>query len=110
MNDFLREIEDELSNKITNKIHLRIQQRNARKRTTTIEGLENLNGVDINLLLKEMRKRFSCTGALLAPERTGVHERTGAPVIKLTGDQRENVKNYLVRMKIVEIDDIVIHG
>ena len=101
MNDLVKEIEAELSNKISNKIHLRLHQRNAKKRTTTIEGLDMFS-VDINLLLKDMRKRFSCTGS--------IHKTDSGNVIKLTGDQRENVKNYLIRLKIVEIDDIVIHG
>lgn len=102
MNSFLKEIEDELSGKNNSKIHLRVQQRTARKRTTTIEGLNN-EIVDMKQLLKEVKKRFSCGGSIENSKEYGL-------VIKLTGDQRETMKNYIIRQQLAESENIIIHG
>lgn len=102
MNNFLKEIENELSGKNNNKIHLRVQQRTARKRTTTVQGLDT-EMIDIKSFLKDVKKRFSCGGSIENNKEYGL-------VIKLTGDQREIVKNYIIRQQIADYDDIIIHG
>lgn len=102
MNNFLKEIENELSGKNNSKIHLRVQQRTTRKRTTTIEGLNN-EIVDMKQFLKDVKKRFSCGGCIEKSKEHGL-------VIKLTGDQREDTKNYIIRLNMAEADDIIIHG
>lgn len=104
MNDFMKDLESELTGKgpAGPKVHLRVQQRTTRKSITTVEGVDP--DIDIKRLLKMMKKRFSCNGNIEDSEEYG-------KVIKLTGDQRENVRDLLVdTMKIVNSEDVVVHG
>lgn len=81
--------------------HIRIQQRNGRKSITTVQGLaEDLN---LKLILKTWKKSFTCNGAIVNDEEHG-------KVIQLQGDQRENVRDFLVSEEIIGKDDIVVHG
>lgn len=91
--------DDEL---ITTKIHLWLKQRNARKTITTIEGLnERLN---LKLLASHLKKTLNCNG------NVDVNKKTGCKVIRLTGDQREKVSQFLQRERIANDRDIIIHG
>lgn len=87
-----------------NKYHIRVQQRNGRKCITTLDGLEE--DLDLKRICKAMREAFSCNGNIkMKDDDTGV--------IQLQGDQRENIKQWLLDMEIIlknEVDRIVIHG
>lgn len=86
---------------IKNKYHIRVQQRNGRKCITTIDGLEE--DLDLKRICKAMREAFSCNGNIVTEEG----------IIQLQGDQRENVKQWLLEQEIVrknESDRIVVHG
>lgn len=79
------------------KVHIRIQQRTTRTYITVIDGLDQLN-LDLNKITKYMKKIFSCGGM-----------RTNN-IIKLQGDQRNNVKNFLINENIISSDNIIVHG
>ena len=49
--------------KKSNIVHIRIQQRNAKKTITTIEGLDT--SIDIKRLLKYIKKKFNCNGSII---------------------------------------------
>ena len=102
--NIVSDIEAELTGKSSSisEVHLRIQQRTARKSITIVE---NLNPeLDLKKILKFMRKKFSCNGNIEKDNKFG-------KVIKLSGDQRENVKNFLVNFaKVVNKEDIIVHG
>jgi len=87
------------------KIHLRTQQRNGRKCITIVEGLDE--DLDIKRIARAMRKGFNCNGSVEDDETYG-------SIIKLQGDQRENVAQWLLDQKILtkqEADErIVKHG
>ena len=88
-----------------NKYHIRVQQRNGRKCITTLDGLEE--DLDLKRICKAMREAFSCNGNVIMKE----DEEEG--VIQLQGDQRENIKKWLLEMEIIlknEADRIVVHG
>ncbi len=88
-----------------NKYHIRVQQRNGRKCITSLDGLEE--DLDLKRICKAMRNCFSCNGNVVMKEG----EDTG--VIQLQGDQRENIKQWLLDMEIIlksEVDRIVVHG
>jgi translation initiation factor 1 len=90
------------ANSIENiKIHLRIQQRTGKKSITTIEGLYD---IDFKEELKKMKKKFSCNGKIVSDD-----EDHGT-VIQLQGDQRLEIRNYLMEKYKYKVDDIVIHG
>lgn len=84
------------------KCHIRVQQRNARKYITIIEGLSP--DIDLKKVLKCMKKTLSCHGCI----KTDKDENQ---IIQLSGDQRRELVNFLVENKIVENKaDVVIHG
>lgn len=88
-----------------NKYHIRVQQRNGRKCITTLDGLEE--DLDLKRICKAMREAFSCNGNVIMKE----DEDEG--VIQLQGDQRENIKQWLLDQEIIlknEADRIVVHG
>ena len=90
---------------IERKIHLRTQQRNGRKCITTIEGLDK--DLDIKRIARAMRRAFNCNGSIEEDEQYG-------QIIKLQGDQRENIVQWLLDQEILtkqEADErIVRHG
>lgn len=86
------------------KIHLRIQKRNARKHITVAEGIYELDGINIKRLLRELRKKFCCMGSEVRDAKTD------AKFLQLSGDQRENLKTFLLAEGLVEKSQIVVHG
>ena len=87
-----------------NKYHVRVQQRNGRKCITTLDGLEE--DLDLKRICRAMRNAFSCNGNVTSKD-------DGGDVIQLQGDQRENIKQWLLEQEIIlknEADRIVIHG
>lgn len=85
-----------------NIVHIRIQQRNSKKTITTIEGLDT--SIDLKKLLKYIKKQFNCNGSIIKIEEDNIN------IIQLQGDQRENIKNFLIKENIISEDFIKIHG
>jgi translation initiation factor 1 len=83
------------------KIHVRVQQRNGRKCITTVAGLAD--DLDAKRICKAFKKNFSCNGAVQKDEEVG-------DVIQLSGDQRTNVKQFLVDQEICHGENVVLHG
>lgn len=87
-----------------NRYHIRVQQRNGRKCITTLDGLEE--DLDLKRMCRAMRNAFSCNGNVSKKDE-------GGEVIQLQGDQRENMKLWLLEQEIIqknEADRIVVHG
>ncbi len=86
------------------KLHIRIQKRNGKKSITMVEGFEE--DLDVKRICKAMRRQFNCNGNVIEDEESG-------EVIQLQGDQRENVKLWILDNEVIgknEADRIVIHG
>jgi translation initiation factor 1 len=83
------------------KVHVRVQQRNGRKCVTTVAGLAD--DLDVKRICKAFKKNFSCNGAVQKDEEVG-------EVIQLSGDQRTNVKEFLVDQEICHSENVVLHG
>ena len=79
-------------------IDIRVVQRNGRKTTTTIEGLELDN---LNDLLKHWKKKFSCNGSIAKDEQN---------IVILSGNQADLVKKFLLNEKLATENKIRIHG
>ena len=84
------------------KIHIRLKKRNARKSVTTAEGINET--FDLKKLISHLRHKFNCGGVVV------IDEDTGNKVIQLNGDQRENLKNFLINEEISNKSDIIVHG
>uniref|UniRef100_A0A7S1TLC9 SUI1 domain-containing protein n=1 Tax=Erythrolobus australicus TaxID=1077150 RepID=A0A7S1TLC9_9RHOD len=82
-------------------VHLRIQQRNGRKSLTTIQGLDAK--LDLEKLTKAFKKEFCCNGNVVNDKELG-------RVIQLQGDQRENVRKFLIAEEIASKTKIKVHG
>ena len=95
------------SNHILNKpkLHVRIQKRNGKKCITTAQGFEE--DLDVKRICKAMRKQFNCNGNVIHDKEKEID------VLQLQGDQRENVKEWILAQQIIpksEADRIVVHG
>ena len=82
-------------------IHIRLQQRNGRKSLTIIQGLDE--SIDFEKIIKSFKKEFCCNGFIVKDKQLGA-------VVQLQGDQRENVKNFLIQKEISCEKFITIHG
>ncbi len=96
-------------------VHIRLQQRNTRKTITTIQGLDDKN--DLGRLVQHFKKVsqlmisnsylllqiFQCNGTVIDHPEYG-------KVIQLAGDQRQLVKDFLVKVGIVSEEQCKMHG
>ena len=82
-------------------VHIRVQQRNGRKSLTTVQGLAT--DLDLPKILRALKKTFSTNGTILRDAEVG-------KVLQLQGDQRANVKDFLLKTHICEKNDIKVHG
>mmetsp|Transcript_43080 Transcript_43080/g.38318 ORF Transcript_43080/g.38318 Transcript_43080/m.38318 type:complete len:106 (+) Transcript_43080:82-399(+) len=82
------------------RVHLRVQQRRARKYWTTVQGLAD--DLDLLKILKYMKKMFNTNGNV-------VNDKMG-DVIQLQGDQRKNIYRFLTEFNIVPKTQITEHG
>lgn len=82
------------------KIHIRIIKRNARKSITTVEGLDTK--LDLKKMIKHLRHKFNCSGKIVSNEN--------ASVLQFSGDQRDNIRDFLIKEEIADKDSILVHG
>ncbi|CAE7860741.1 SUI1 [Symbiodinium sp. KB8] len=84
------------------KVHIRVQQRNGRKCITTVQGLDS--DLDLKRILKAIKKRYNCNGNIKNVKEYG-------EIIQVQGDQRANIKEFLLGEQIYESEDrLVLHG
>ena len=87
-------------NQESNKIHIRIKQRNGRKSITTIENLPL--DVDLTDLSKKMKKTFHCISTVVKSDNE--------KILQLSGDQRIVAKKFLVDNNIGTENSVITHG
>jgi translation initiation factor 1 len=97
-------IDSEDQKTVKQPIHIRLQQRNGRKCLTLIEGMSQPKP-ELDNIVRVMRKTFHVSGAILKSP-------AGLDVVQLTGDQRKNVQEFLVKHNLWKEDDppIKVHG
>ncbi|OAO15218.1 translation initiation factor sui1-like protein [Blastocystis sp. ATCC 50177/Nand II] len=59
--------------------------------------------LNLKLILKTWKRSFTCNGAIVDDEEHG-------KIIQLQGDQRTNVRDFLVNEEINRKEDIIVHG
>ena len=82
------------------KVHIRIKQRNGKKSITTIEGLSE--DLDKLVICKDLKKKLHCNGSIQTVD--------DVVAIQLFGDQRSSAKQFLIDNSIVAESEIIIHG
>ena len=83
-------------------IHISIQQRTARKHITIVSGFPYY--YDLPKVLKYIKKIFKCGGSLVRDKETNTS------VLQVTGDQRQNIRNFFVDYDVVDKESIILHG
>ena len=98
--DPLKDAEEQDSTAVKNVVHVRMFQKSARSRTTTIEGLSS--GVDLKTMMSKFKQMFN-TGCVVL--ETPEHGK----VVQLQGDHRDGVIKYLIDNNIVSRERIRRH-
>jgi translation initiation factor 1 len=98
------EKKDLFDNKILfeqSKVTITVQKRNGKKCITTIIGM----AIDLDLpkILSYFKKTYNCSGSIIRDEKYG-------EVITLTGDQKDNMYNFLINEEINKKEDIIVKG
>ena len=99
----LVELREELSESTSegNHVHIRIQQRNARKSITTIQNIKT--DTPMKNIARELSRNLHCSAAIKNDKRFG-------EVIQIQGDVRNEVATFLVQEGISNRKYIHIHG
>jgi translation initiation factor SUI1 len=92
------EIESKL---FTSKVTIDVEKRNGKKYITNIIGMDD--DLDLKKITSYLKKTYNCNGSIIKDE-------TYKEVISLTGDQKENVYNFLIKEKIYKKEDIIVKG
>ena len=87
--------------RIEEDVHIWVKQRTGRKYMTEVEGL----APDLNLkkIIKCWRKEFHCSV-------TKTRNNKGNRIIKLQGDKRDLILNFLLDEQIIDKEKIKMHG
>jgi translation initiation factor 1 len=91
----------ESDDKKKNLINIRMIQRNGKKCNTSISGV-SMSIEELKSLTSTWKKTFACNGTIQKDEQN-------QNIILLTGNQIENVCNYLVNNNICPISQIRIY-
>ena len=77
-----------------------------RKKITIVQGInheDDPKDLKLKKILSAMNKEFHCSGGI-------VNDKLYGKIIKMTGDHREGVKNFLIRNGLSTEISIIIHG
>ena len=85
----------------TSKVTLSVRQRNNRQFITIIEGIAD--DLDLDKILKHIKQTYNCNGNIIKDEKFG-------NIIKLTGNQRDNIYNFFINEEIYTKNNIIIKG
>ena len=84
-------------NEFFERVDIRIQNRNRKKCIVTIDGLSP--DLDLNKISRVLGKNLNTRASVINDN-----------IIQLQGDHRYKVKEFLVKMKVVDENQIIIHG
>jgi translation initiation factor 1 len=97
--DFKFEDGENLLNK--NMVTIMVQKRNGKKCITSVIGMAE--DLDLKKIISYIKKKYSCNGSVVVDEEHG-------EVMIFTGDQKENIYNFLVDQEINKKDEIILKG
>jgi len=84
-----------------NKVTISVQQRNGRKSITSISGMAE--DLDLKKILSYVKKTYNCNGSIVKNDKLGL-------IITLSGDQKDNMYNFLIDEEINKKDEIILKG
>jgi translation initiation factor 1 len=83
------------------KVTISVEKRNGRKCITNV--IDMAEDLDLPKILSYLKKTYNCNGSILKDEKYG-------EVMSFTGDQKENIYNFLIKEQIYKKEDIIIKG
>lgn len=92
------DIEEQLN---TKKVVIHVQKRNGRQCFTIISDMAE--DLDLKKICRYLKKTLNCGGNVLKDETLG-------EVIRLTGDQKQSVIDFLINQQIYKADEITLKG
>ena len=84
---------------VVKKVYIKFVKRNGSKCITLVEGLQS--DLDIKAIIKALKKIFNCNGSIKK-------DKNDYDVIQLSGDQRNNIKEFLIEQKINKEFEIIV--
>ena len=87
-------------------IHIRKIQRTARNSMTTVDGISSKHNFE--QMVRKMKKQFHCNGSYGNLDEES--KTNGEIRITFTGDQRQNIMDFLVKEGICKKENIKLHG
>jgi len=92
------EFENQLAAK---KVVIQVQQRNGRQCFTIVSDIAE--DLDTKKICRYLRKTLNCGGNVLNDKELG-------EIIRLTGDQKKAVIDFLIKEEIYKADEIILKG
>jgi len=93
--------DDNESDLFSSKVTIFVKKRNGRQCITNVIGMAD--DLDLPKILSYLKKTYSCNGSIIKDEIHG-------EVMTFTGDQKENIYNFLIKEEIYKKEDIIIKG
>jgi len=85
----------------TEKVTIVLGKRNGKKCITNVIGMAD--DLDLKKILSYLKKTHNCNGSIIKDEKYG-------EVMSFTGDQKENIYNFLINEEIYKKEDIIVKG
>ena len=94
---------EEINNSLlgNSKVTITVEKRGNKRFITNVIGMAE--DLDLHKILSYLKKKHSCSGSILKDEEYG-------EIMSFTGDQKENIYNFLINEKIYDKEDIIIKG
>ena len=83
------------------KVTISVEKRNGKQSITNVIGMAE--DLDLPKILSYIKKTYNCNGSILKNETFG-------EIMCFTGDQKENIYNFLIKEEIYKKEDIIIKG
>ncbi len=95
--DFTTEDNDLFTSKVT----ISVKKRNGRQFITNVIGMAD--DLDLPKILSYLKKKYNCNGSITIDKEHG-------EIMSFTGDQGENIYNFLIDQEIYKKEDIIVRG
>ena len=93
---------DDIENDLfTSKVTICVEKRNGKKCKTNVIGMAE--DLDLPKILSYLKKTYNCNGSILKDETLG-------EIMSFSGDQKENIYNFLINEQIYNKEDIIVKG
>jgi translation initiation factor SUI1 len=94
---------EEINNDIfeNSKVTITVEKRGGKRFITNVIGMAE--DLDLNKILSYLKKNHNCSGSIIKDEKYG-------EVMSFTGDQKENIYNFLINEQIYSKEDIIVKG